>query len=288
MSELGDFLRTRRARLNPDDAGLVSYGARRRVPGLRREELAQLAGVSVAYYTRLEQGQSLNASDSVLDAIGRALRLDDDERAHLLHLARPVKRRRTAAARAETARPATRQLIDSLEGVPAAVLDRRTNVLAWNRMGHALLAGHLAFGDRPNLARLLFLDPHTQELYPRWEEEARVAVASLRMVAGENPEDRALAELIGELSMKSAEFTALWAKHPVRTCTFGVKALHHPLVGEMELNFENMVLPDDSGQRVLMYSAAPGSTARGGLDLLLDLTRPAFEPRSAKQAADGA
>ncbi|GIG69408.1 helix-turn-helix transcriptional regulator [Phytomonospora endophytica] len=286
MSELGDFLRTRRARLNPEEVGLTSYGARRRVPGLRREELAQLAGVSVAYYTRLEQGQSRNASDSVLDAVARALRLDDDERAHLLHLARPVKKRRPPVARPETARTATRQLIEALDGVPAAVLDRRTNVLAWNRFGHALLAGHLAFDDRPNLARLLFLDPHTRELYPRWDEEARVAIASLRMVAGENPEDRALAELIGELSMKSGEFTSLWARHPVRTCTFGVKLLHHPLVGELELNFENMVLPDDSGQRVLMYSAAPGSPARGGLDLLRELTAPPAR-LSERQAADG-
>ncbi|KAA2253837.1 helix-turn-helix transcriptional regulator [Solihabitans fulvus] len=277
-AQLGDFLRTRRARLQPEDVGLVAFGARRRVPGLRREELAQLAGVSVAYYTRLEQGQSGNASDGVLDAIARALRLSEDEQAHLRNLARPARTKRRAAPRPECARPATRALIAAVEGVAAVALDRRNDVLAWNPLGHALLAGHLDFdgpdrpGERPNLSRMLFLDPHTRELYPRWDEEARRAVASLRVVAGGVPDDRLLAEQIGELSMKSPEFAALWSRHPVHKCAFGTKHFHHPLVGAMELSFEAMALPDDSGQRVLLYGAEPGSASEAALRLLATLT----------------
>ncbi|GLZ80683.1 DNA-binding protein [Actinorhabdospora filicis] len=266
MSELGDFLRSRRALLSPDEVGLTSYGARRRVPGLRREELAQLAGVSAAYYTRLEQGQSQNASDAVLDAIARALRLGEDERAHLRNLARPARPRRPA--RAEPVRPAARQLIEAMDAVPAVILDRRNDVLAWNRLGHAVVAGHVPFEERPNLLRLLFLDERARAMYTEWDEEARLAVASLRMVAAAHPDDRRLAELIGELSVKSPEFTAIWAKHPVRTCTFGVKRLAHPVAGDLELSFENMLLPDESGQRVILYNAPSGSPTRNALDML--------------------
>ncbi|MET9293937.1 helix-turn-helix transcriptional regulator [Streptomyces sp. NPDC003077] len=273
-AELGHFLRTRRARLQPEDVGLVSYGTRRRVPGLRREELAQLAGVSVAYYTRLEQGQSRNASDGVLDALARALRLSEDERAHLRALARPAPAKRRPAARAEHARPGTRQLVAALEGVPALALDRRFDVLAWNRLGHALFAGHLDFAspdrpeERPNTQRLLFLDPHTRELYPRREEETRRAVSSLRLAAGQYPDDPRLAELIGELSMKSEEFSGLWARHAVRACAYGVKVFHHPLVGRMELDFEVARTPDGSGHGLLMLSARPGSPSEAALRLL--------------------
>ncbi|MFD8867254.1 helix-turn-helix domain-containing protein [Streptomyces sp. NPDC059590] len=271
---LGDFLRTRRARLRPEDVGLVSYGTRRRVPGLRREELAQLAGVSVAYYTRLEQGQSTGASDGVLDAIARALRLSPDEHAHLRNLARPARAGRRPAPRAEAARPSTRRLIEAMDGVPALVLTARFDVLAWNPLGHALVAGHLAAdgperpADRPNTQRLLFLDPHTRELYPDWEGEARRAVSSLRLAAGEYPDDRRLAELIGELTMKSGEFAALWSRHPVRKCAFGVKSFHHPLVGPLELTFEMTPLRDSAGQCLLMYGAEPGSPSEAALRLL--------------------
>ncbi|MDX6241398.1 MAG: hypothetical protein QOG10_6222, partial [Kribbellaceae bacterium] len=180
-AELGEFLRTRRARLQPDAVGLTSYGARR-VPGLRREELAQLAGVSVAYYTRLEQSLSQNASDDVLDAIARALQLSDDETMHLRNLARPTRRKRRTASRPEAARPATKQLIEAIEGVAAVVMDRRSDVLAWNELGHQLLVGHYdadspySAETRPNLTRMLFLDPHTRELYSRWDEEAKRSV----------------------------------------------------------------------------------------------------------------
>ncbi|MFG2583809.1 helix-turn-helix domain-containing protein [Streptomyces malaysiensis] len=273
-AELGSFLRTRRAGLRPEDVGLVAYGTRRRVPGLRREELAQLAGVSVAYYTRLEQGQSTGASDGVLDAVARALRLTPDERAHLGNLARPPRTGRRPAPRPPSARPATRRLIAAMDGVPAVVLDLRFDVLAWNPLGHALIAGHLPAdapehpGDRPNTQRMLFLDPHTRELYPDRKGEARRAVSSLRVVAGAHPDDRRLAELVGELTMKSGEFAALWARHPVRRCAFGTKSFHHPLVGSLELDFEMTRLPDSGGQCLLMYGAEPGSPSEAALRLL--------------------
>lgn len=271
---LGAFLRTRRARLQPEDVGLLSYGARRRVPGLRREELAQLAGVSVAYYTRLEQGQSHNASEGVLDALARALRLTADERAHLRELARPAKARRRPAVRHDKVRPGVRQLLAAVEGVPAIALGLRFEILAWNQLGHALLAGHLDFDspdrplDRPNAQRLLFLDPHTRELYPDRDEEIRRAVSALRVAAGQHPNDQQLTELVGELSMKSTEFSSLWCRHVVSYCTFGTKRFHHPLVGELELDFEAMQTPDGSGQRVMMYTAAEGSPSEAALRLL--------------------
>lgn len=277
-AELGEFLRTRRGRLRPEDVGLVSYGVRRRVPGLRREELAQLAGVSAAYYTRLEQGQSGNASEAVLDALARALRLSHDEHAHLRNLARPNRAKRRPPERPDRARTGTRQLIAAMDAVPAIVLNRRTEVLAWNALGHALIAGHLdptspdRPEDRPNLQRLLFLDSHTRELYPRWDEEARRAVSSLRLVAGGHADDRRLAELIGELLMNSAEFEALWSLHPVRNCTSGTKSFHHPLVGPMDLAFETLHTADDSGHRVLLYSAERGSPAEAGLRLLREVS----------------
>lgn len=273
-SDLGDFLRTRRARLRPEDVGLVSYGARR-VPGLRREERAQLAGISPTYYTRLEQGQSNNASDSVLEAVARALRLNEDERLHLRNLARPAARQRRSARRPEMARVGTRRLVSAITGAPVLALDRRNDVLAWNTLGHALMAGHLDIdapsrpADRPNTTRMLFLDPHTRELHSRWQEEARRAVASLRLVAGQHPDDRRLAELVGELSMRSTEFAALWSRHPVRSCAYGTKHYHHPTVGAMELAFEMLHVPDGSGQRLLMLSGAgPGSPSQAALDLL--------------------
>ncbi|MFC4586053.1 helix-turn-helix transcriptional regulator [Sphaerisporangium corydalis] len=272
-TELADFLRNRRARIKPDDVGVRSFGARR-VPGLRREELAQLAGVSPTYYTRLEQGQSGNASEAVLDAVARALALDEDERAHLHDLARPRPARRRRPSRPDMARKGTRQLIDALGPVPAVVLGRRNEVLAWNALGHVLLAGHHDRdapdrpADRPNLTRMLFLDPHTRDLYRHWDEEAARAVASLRLMAGRSADDRELAELIGELSMKSPEFGALWSRHPVRDCTTGTKHFRHPEVGVLDLQFEALHLPDEPGRRVLMYSAEPGSPAEAALLLL--------------------
>ena len=270
---LGDFLRNRRARLTPEDVGIRAYGARR-VPGLRREELAQLAGVSATYYTRLEQGQSANASESVIDAIATALQLGEDEHAHLHNLARPVKAERKRPARPDLARPAMVQLVTAMQEVPALVLGRRTEILAWNPLAHALLAGHYDIrapskpADRPNLTRMLFLDPHTRELYTDWEEEAARAVASLRLVAGRFADDVNLVELVGELSLRSNEFATLWAKHPVHNCMSGTKLFHHPTVGDLELEFQVLHIPDTSGQRVMTYTAVPDTPAQAALQLL--------------------
>lgn len=273
---LGQFLRSRRARLQPEDVGLVNYGMRRRVPGLRREEIAQLAGVSVAYYTRLEQGQSQNASDAVLDAIAQALRLDDDEREHLYDHARPqpkAKRR----VRQETLRVGARLMIESFGQVPALVIGRRCDVLAWNRMAHVLLAGHLPFdspqrpAERPNLAFLVFLDPHTREFYVDWKRKARDTVAYLRMSAARYPDDSKLSELVGELTVHSPEFAALWAAHPIRECAYNVREYRHPSVGALTLRDELLQLPDDEGQRVVVYNAEPDSASEAALKLLATL-----------------
>jgi hypothetical protein len=233
-----------------------------------------LAGVSVTYYTRLEQGQSVNASVSVIEAIGRALSLDEDERAHLHDLAKPSGRKERRVRQPARLRPGIKTLLDAMSGVPALALGPATDVLAWNQLGHALVAGHVALdapeqaATRPNLTRMLFLDPHTRELYVDWDEEARRAVASLRLVAGRHQEDRALAELVGELSIASPVFAGLWARHPVHNCTSGTKRIDHPEVGRFELGFEVLHLPDSPGVRLLTYSAAAHSPAQHCLELL--------------------
>jgi transcriptional regulator with XRE-family HTH domain len=271
--ELGAFLRSRRDRLTPESVGIAPYG-RRRVPGLRRDELAQLAGISVTYLTRLEQGQSANASASVIDALARALRLDEAEHRHLHALARPAAAPRAGRPRPERAAPSMLALMAAMGDLPAVLMGRRTDVLAWTPLGHALLAGHHPpdaperAAARPNLTRMLFLDPHTRALYARWREEAARAVASLRLVAGEHRDDPGLAELIGELVLKSPEFCALWSKHPVKPCVAGRKALRHPEVGRLELDFQVLQVPDGTGQRLLTFTAPPGSDAAAALALL--------------------
>lgn len=273
VTELGEFLRSRRDALSPDVAGVRGYG-RRRVPGLRREELAQLAGVSVTYLTRLEQGQSQNASDAVIDALARALQLDPDERAHLFALAHPAPTKPRRAARPEVAKPGAQQLLHSMAETPALLLGRFNDVLAWNRLGHLLLAGHLDYSapsraaERPNQIRLLFLDPHTRELHRDWATEAALAVSSIRYVAAQFPDDRRLSELIGDLSLNSPEFASLWAKHAVKLCTSGTKRFHHPQVGDLDLDYEVLHLPEGSGQRLLTYTAPPDSASLAGLRLL--------------------
>ncbi|MEV1008802.1 helix-turn-helix transcriptional regulator [Streptomyces sp. NPDC049881] len=280
QAELGEFLRSRRARLRPEDTGLTLYGGRRRVPGLRREELAQLAGVSVGYYTRLEQGQSPNASDAVLDAVARVLRLDDVERGHLFALARPKPPEQRRPARPERVRPGVRTMIDALGDVPVVLMGRFLDVLAWNPMGHALLAGHADPAaperprDRPNIARLLFLDPHTRELYADWTRKARATVADLRIIAGRHPGDPELNRLIGELTVGSQDFARMWAAHTVGDCGTDVRTYRHPLVGTMDLAAEFMALPRDEGQRIAVFTAEPGSPSAAALALLADLTRP--------------
>jgi transcriptional regulator with XRE-family HTH domain len=277
MDELGEFLRSRRGRLTPVDAGVHTYGDRRRVPGLRREELAQLAGVSVAYYTRLEQGLSKNASDGVLDALANALRLDDDEIAHLRALARP-RTTRKPRIRPERVRPAVRTLIDSVGEVPAVLIGYRNDVLAWNRLGHALIFGHLSFDatghadTRPNWIQLIFCDPHMREFYADWRAKATDAVAYLRMLSGQRPDDPRVTELIGELSVHSTEFAKLWAGHAVGNCRSGLRGFRHPLVGGLTLNEEVVELVGDPGQRLVLYTAEADSPSEAGLRLLAALS----------------
>jgi transcriptional regulator with XRE-family HTH domain len=273
-TELSEFLRSRRARLNPEDVGVTPHGGRRRVPGLRREELAQLAGVSVAYYTRLEQGRGQNVSASVLDAIADALRLGRAERDHLTHLARPAAcRKRKAPARPQRVRPAVQQLIDAMDDVPAYVVGRRLDIIGWNRMACALLGDFAAVpAHQRNLAWQIFLDPATRELYVEWERKAADIVALLRLEAGCYPDDPRLTALVGELSMKDEDFRALWAAHDVRDKGFGVKQLHHPVVGPLTLSYETLVLPADPGQQLVTYHAEPDSPSAESLRLLASWT----------------
>ena len=267
-AELSEFLRTRRARLKPEDVGLPDFGRHRRVPGLRREELSQLAGVSVAYYTRLEQGNGRNVSAEVLDAIARALRLTDAERAHLTHLAKPKQHKKKTTARTEQVRGSIRQLLDSIN-VPAYVSGRRSDIVAWNRMAAAVFGdwAELPAQER-NWARLIFLRPEYQNLFVPWEQKASDVVSYLRMDAGCHPDDPRLSALVGELSVKSEEFRRLWATHDVKEKNFGVKQLRHPLVGDLTLNFESFPLSDGTEQALITYHAEPGSPSAEALRLL--------------------
>ncbi|MFE1443245.1 helix-turn-helix domain-containing protein [Streptomyces sp. NPDC058739] len=283
-SELGNFLRTRRSQLRPEEAGVPTYGGRRRVPGLRREELALLAGVSASYYTRLEQGHSLGASPEVLDAIARALRLDESEHRHLHDLARPPRphsRRRPATERVTEA---TAQLLDALGDVPAIVIGRRSDVLAWNRLGHALFAGHLDPGapdvpaQRPNMARLVFLDTHTRDLYADWPGKARAVVGNLRLVAGQYPQDAALHVLLGELSAKSEDFASMWADHRVKACAVAEYEMLHPLVGSLTVT--QQTLNQGPGNSVVVATTAAGSPSRAAVELLAQATVRAAPARS--------
>ncbi|MET7548344.1 MULTISPECIES: helix-turn-helix domain-containing protein [unclassified Streptomyces] len=267
-AELSEFLRTRRARLKPEDVGLRDFGRHRRVPGLRREELAQLAGVSVAYYTRLEQGNGRNVSAEVLDSIARALQLTDAEHAHLTHLAKP-KQKKKPAGRIQQVRGTLRTLLDAMDGVPAYVVGRRSDILAWNRMAAAI------FGDwaempaqERNWARLIFLRPEYRDLFVDWEQKAIDIVCQLRMDAGRYPDDPRLSALVGELSVKTEEFRRLWATHDVKEKCHGIKHLRHPLVGELDLRLESFHLADDHEQSLVTYHAEPGSPSAEALRLL--------------------
>ncbi|MFI0514293.1 helix-turn-helix domain-containing protein [Streptomyces sp. WSLK1-5] len=283
-AELSEFLRTRRARLKPEDVGLPDFGRHRRVPGLRREELAQLAGVSVAYYTRLEQGNGRNVSAEVLGSIARALRLTDAEHAHLTHLAKPKQHKKKPAARSEQVRGSIRQLLDSVD-VPAYVSGRRSDILAWNRMAAAVFGDWSELPARErNWARLVFLRPEYRELFVPWEQKATDMVSYLRMDAGCHPDDPLLSALVGELSVKSEEFRRLWATHDVKEKNYGVKQLRHPLVGELTLNFESFPLSDGTEQALITYHAEPGSPSADALRLLAswgaDATRAGESARS--------
>jgi len=270
--EIREFLTSRRGRITPDQAGLPTYGTSpRRVPGLRREEVALLAGVSVDYYTRLERGNPGGVSDTVLDALARALQLDDTERAHLFDLARatqtsaPRRRRRVQ----QRVRPSVQHMLDAMEGLPAFVRNGRLDILGANRLGRALYAGQFdSPGQPPNTARFFFLDPRATSFYADWDRVATDVVAVLRAEAGRDPYDRDLSDLVGELSTRSDLFRTLWAAHNVRTHDTGSKRFHHPVVGELTLTFESMELVADPGLTMFVYTAEPGSRSEQALDLL--------------------
>jgi transcriptional regulator with XRE-family HTH domain len=270
-SEARDFLASRRARLTPQQARLSLYGANRRVPGLRRDEVAVLAGISVEYYTRLERGNLSGVSEGVLDALGGALQLDEAERAHLFDLTRTAststtRRRRPASQRI---RPSVQRVLDAMVAAPAWVRNGRSDFLAANRLGFALYAPIFKDPVRPaNTARFTFLDPQAPEFYVDWDRIANDMVGILRAEAGRNPYDRGLTELIGELSTRSDEFRTRWAAHNVRSHQTGVKKLHHPTVGDLDLTYEAMELPADPGLTLLVYTAEAGSKTQDSLNLL--------------------
>lgn len=271
---LGSFLKRRRNRTTPESIGLRTRGSPRRVPGLRREELAQLAGVSVGYYTRIEQDQTGTASPQVLDALAAVLRLDDTERIHLHNLARRARVSRLIRPSPEQPHSRALSLLESLgEAIPAVILGRRGDVLAWNHSGHELLAEHLSYEapkdtqQRPSVPRSFFLDPSTRDLYRNWPELARVHVAYLRLTSGRYPTDGRLAELIGELTIKSNEFARLWAEGEVADCTVGTMLLQHPTLGPLNVDYQVWLQPESPDHRLEVYTPNDPST-RDALQLL--------------------
>lgn len=270
-SEIKEFLTSRRARITPDQAGLNAYGPRR-VPGLRREEVAVLAGVSVPYYTRLERGDMHGVSDSVLEALARALQLDDAERSHLVDLARaaqPVITPRRRPPVKQAIRPSVQHILDAITGAAAFVRNDRLDILAANALGYALYSEMFADQNRPaNTARFIFLDPRARDFYPNWDKAASDTVAVLRASAGRDPYDRCLSDLVGQLSTQSNEFRTLWAQHNVRQHITGIKHFHHPVVGDLSLTYDRLDLVADAGLTVFTYTAEPGSRDEETLRLL--------------------
>ncbi|MEU6239765.1 helix-turn-helix transcriptional regulator [Streptomyces sp. NPDC047024] len=284
------FLRSRRGRITPGQAGLPVYG-QRRVPGLRRGEVAALAGVSVEYYTRLERGNLQGVSDSVLDAVARALRLDATERMYLYDLARaagpaPGARVRRRPSRT-TVRPSVARIVAGMAGLPAFVMNNRLDTLAANPLGRALYSQ--MFADAAcagNVARFAFLTPAARRFYTDWERMARFAVGALRVEAGRDPDDRELSRLIGELSTRSDDFRVMWGSQDVHVFRESTKRLDHPLVGVLELDQETMSLPDESGLSVLVYSAAPGTPAENALKLLAGWSATTGQEQDAESAGE--
>jgi transcriptional regulator with XRE-family HTH domain len=270
-SEVREFLSSRRAKITPEQAGLPAFGSRR-VAGLRRGEVAALAGVSVEYYTRLERGNLAGVSDSVLDALARALQLDENERTHLYDLARAANSSPAARARrrptASEVRPSVQRIIAAM-GTPAFVRNNRFDILDANPLGRALYSDMYLDPAQPvNTARFIFLDPRAPRFYVDWENTARQAAGALRIQAGQNPYDRQLSNLIGELTTRSEVFRTWWAAHDVHVHRHGVKRLQHPLVGRLDLSYEAMELPGDTGLTIVTYNAEPGTPAADALTLL--------------------
>jgi transcriptional regulator with XRE-family HTH domain len=288
--DIREFLTSRRAKISPADAGLPVYGNNRRVKGLRREEVAMLAGISVEYYTRLERGNANGVSEDVLEGIVRALQLDEAERAHLYDLVRAVSTSRPPRRRPaqERVRPTVQQILDSMSGTAAYVRNGRLDILGANRLGHALYAD--VFNDvaqPPNVARFMFLNPRAPEFFVDWDTVSHDAVAILRAEAGRDPHDRRLSDLIGELATRSDEFRTRWAAHNVKFHRTGVKRFHHPIVGDLTLGFEAFDLPADAGQRMLVYTAEPGSPSHDAMQLLASwATTPAAAAAAAPDDDD--
>ena len=282
---VSDFLRTRRDRITPEQAGIIG-GSRRRVPGLRREEVAMLAGVSVEYYARMERGDLAGVSAEVLDSVAQALRLDEAERDHLDDLARaagprPMRRRKKACEKGVT--PAFQRFLDAVTGAPVWVRDRRMDFVAANALGRALYAP--LFEDpsgRANTARFTFLDPAARLFFPDWEANADGIVATMRSYAGQNPLDKGLTDLIGELVTRSDAFRQRWSVHDVRHHRVGAKRIHHPVVGDLELSYEAMDLPANPDWFMFAYTAEPGSPTEERIRLLgsLAATDQDISPRS--------
>lgn len=266
-SELGDFLKARRAELGPRQVGLPDTGAMRRVPGLRREEVAQLAAISTDYYTRLEQGR-ISASVSVLGALARVLRLDDDQRSYLSELAgkdaaRPRRRTR------QKVQPSLRRLLDDLRFTAALVLGRRMDILAWNPLAAALVTDFAQIPEKQrNYIRLVFTDPAMRTLYADWDVVAHTCVALLRREAAQYPDDPQLATLVGELSVQDTRFRQWWAAHHVAGQRIGTKNLHHPVVGDLTLDWDTLTCATDPDQQLILWTAEPGSSSHEGLRIL--------------------
>jgi len=284
-SEIREFLTSRRGRITPEQAGLATYGhGPRRVPGLRREEVALLAGVSIAYYTKLERGDTAGVSESVLEALARALRLDDAERGHLFDLARAQQTTARPRARRspDRVRPGVQRLLDAITA-PAMVRNGRMDILATNPLGRALYSEMFADPRRPvNSARFTFLDPHASAFFVDWDHAADDSVAVLRGEAGRDPHNRALSDLVGELSTRSDEFRMRWARHDVRYHDTGSKRLHHPVVGDLELTFEVLTPVADPRLTLFAFTAEPDSTSQKALDLLASWTHAPDEAAPAR------
>ncbi|MEV0221771.1 helix-turn-helix transcriptional regulator [Streptomyces sp. NPDC050704] len=279
---LGQFLRARRGLVRPEDLGMPA-GDRRRVPGLRREEVAMLAGLSTDYYVRLEQGRERNPSVQVLDALAGALTLDGDAIAHLHQLARPLPAKGRRSTRGPRLGPGLLRMLDNWPSTPAVILDRCMTVRAHNPLGEALFAGHTYSGD---LMRLVFLDPDARDFYPDWDRVAVNTVAGLREAAGADFDDPQLIEVVGELSLKSAVFRRLWARHDIRRKRRETKRFHHPVVGELTLDYESLTVNSAPGQQLVVYQAEPGSPSEHALSLLGSLT--ATKTRETAESAQSA
>jgi transcriptional regulator with XRE-family HTH domain len=269
-AEIRDFLTSRRAQITPDEVGLPTFG-KRQVPGLRREEVATLAGVSIDYYNRMERGNLVGVSDGILEAISGALRLDEAERAHLVDLARAsndhhVGERRGPSKR--TVRPSVEWMINGMTGVAAFVVNSRQDILAANHLGRAFFAPLFDSDTPANMARFTYLDPRANEFFADWNRTAKECVAALRMQAGRSPFDRDLSDLVGELSTRSQEFAALWASHNVRLHRRLEKTFNHPLVKELHVRYERLEVAGDAGIEIFAYVAEPHSRSEEAFVLL--------------------